>query len=232
MRYCLVNILLLQPYPTTSSQLFSHYIKKYDFILRNAGHQCTPVLVPTLVSPTENLAKCRWTGARGSVALAAWQWVPSPHSLLNCKPIESNYQLETEQRARLKSTTLSSEEDCHSASPLHSKIKKKKKEKAIRKERRTRLKEAMREREEQLEGPTFIPLTLPHPLPVSEPSRAPPQPWQQIQGVLTRNWQPERQVTLIHRKWQCQLWYKYLILYCTASDLIKGIMHLIRLKLD
>lgn len=158
-------------------------------------------------------------------SLAAWP--PPPLSLLNCKPIESNYQLETEQRARLKSTTLSSEEGRHSASPLH-----RKKKEAIRNKRRTRLKEAMREREELLEGPTFIPLTLPHPLPVSEPSRAPLQPWQRIQGVLTRNWQPERQVTLIHRKWQCQLWYKYLILYCTASDLIKGIMHLIRLKLD
>lgn len=145
---------------------------------------------------------------------------------MNCKSTASTHQLETEQRARLKSTTLSSEEGRHSASPLLGK-------------KRSDQKGAENKTERDGEraggaapGSHFIPLTLPHPLPASGPSRASSQHWQRIQRVLTRNWQPERQVTLIHRKWQCQLWYKYLILYCTASDLIKGIKQLIRLKLD
>lgn len=150
-----------------------------------------------------------------------------------CNPAASNSQLRTEKGARLKSTTLSTGEDRHNTVPLHRRTK------VIRKGEVKREKQEERiwlweEKREQDSNPRVL-LLFPHsPTSITgvRASRAPAQPWQQIQGFLTRNWQAERQANLIRRKWHCQLWYKYLILYCTASDLIKEIMALIRLKLD
>lgn len=53
--------------------LLPMFICKYDFITEDAGHQHTPAFFPALTSHTENLAKCRCAGARGSVVLAAWR---------------------------------------------------------------------------------------------------------------------------------------------------------------
>lgn len=150
----------------------------------------------------------------------------------HCSLTASNSQLRTEERARLKSTTLSTGEDRHNAVPLH------RRRGAIRKgefkseklEDRMRLRKETREQDSNPRVLLLFP-SLSH-IHYWRPGQPSAQHWQQIQGFLTRNWQPETQATLIRRKWQCQLWYKYLILYCTASDLIKGIMALIRLKLD
>lgn len=106
---------------------------------------------------------------RFSISSLVVQRSPTMH----CNPTASNCQLRTEERARLKSTTLSTEEGRHNAVPLH------RRREAIRKgevkrekqEERIRLREAKkREQEEQPTGPSFIPLTLPHPLPAFGPA--------------------------------------------------------------
>lgn len=91
---------------------------------------------------------------------------PPPHP---CDPPASDGQLQTEQRARLKTTTLSTEERHHSASPLF---------------RRIRNEEI--EGRSSLRGPTLIPLILPHPLPASGARSAVAK---KTQGFLMRNWQ-------------------------------------------
>lgn len=156
---------------------------------------------------------------------------------MHCSPTASNCQLGTEERARLKSTTWSTEEG--SAVPLHRR-REPAMEGEIKRENEAEREwdgEAERTRERGGEGGAthgscFYSSHSPTSITCIWASRAPAQHWQQIPRVLMRNWQPEREAALIHRKWQCQLWYKYLILYCTAGDLIKGIMALIRLKLD
>lgn len=91
---------------------------------------------------------------------------------MHCNPKASNCQLRTEERARLKSTTLSTEEGRHNAAPLHRRREaiQKGEVKREKQKERMRLREAKREQEEQPTGPAFIPLTLPHPLPAFGPA--------------------------------------------------------------
>lgn len=96
-----------------------------------------------------------WRQRFCSISSLAVRGSPTTH----CNPTASNCQLRTEERARLKSTTLSTEEDRHSAVPLH------RRRDAIRKGevKRGKLKERMRLREakrEQGSNPR-VPLLFP-----------------------------------------------------------------------
>lgn len=129
----------------------------------------------------------RWRQRPCSISGLAVQGSPTMH----CSPTASNSQLRTEERARLKSTTLSTEEGRHNAAPLH------RRREAIRKgevkrerngeRERMRLREAERESRVATHGSRFYSPHSPTSITGVRASRASAQHWQQIQGFLTRN---------------------------------------------